>query len=1008
VALAGMLSAARAAGPPMLRITNGTLEVAYEADTGQFSVSRLAPERATFLRAGSLHGAGGTGGAAKVVPATDAVFGDGQAIEVAYPDGSRDEIRVFAGLPFVLFRSCLHNGDDEPSVTNKVHALSVGVDLGRPAEALSVLGTGGLAKAEESPGSYMWMAVADARSRSGVVAGWLTADRGSGIVFASEKEGRVLIDAEIDYGRLRMAPGQSEKLETFALGYFDDARLGLEAWADAVARVYGVKLPPQPCGYCTWYHAGASDEKALAAQSAFAAERLAPFGFSVVQIDDGWQDGDSRGNGPRKNFTRPRADGPYPSGMKATADGIRAAGLVPGVWFMPFASTYNDPWFESRQEWFVKRDDGRPFDVRWGGTCLDMTRPDVRDYVRDMVQRIARDWGYRYFKMDGLWTGTGTELMYVNDVYKDDGMGNAVFSNPEKTNIEAYRDGLKLVREAAGSDVFLLGCCANQNMRSYGGAFGLVDAMRIGPDNGVSWNGILTGARYGTRNYFLHGRVWYNDPDVIYVRPRFPVNEARVSGSWAAISGQLTIASYAFEALPPDRLDILKRIMPSHGLVARPVDLFEQPVARVWLLTDDRRQPRRDVVALFNWDDQPAAFDESLERMGLSGEAEYLGFDFWAGGLVPPVEKKLELTVPPHSCVILALRPVEDHPLVLSTSRHVTQGIVDVAEETWDAAARELSGISKVVGGDDYDLRVATFTTKGMWKPAGAEVSETDRGAGVTVSLVEETGLARVTIRSPGSREVSWKVRFEPGQTREPDPEAATELKGEMDDVFGPVTLSWKGNGPFYEVRRDNVVLCAGQSAASLVDSGTAPGNTYRYTVVPLSFDGRRGAAAELTFSTPTADPGPVPPLPQVSLTTLKPRSVRTGWGQFGVGKSAAGSPLTLGKEVFADGIGVHAPAEVVYDRKPEWKRFVAVVGIDEAIRKNDRSSLVCEVVAESGGRSTVLGRSPILRFGRLERWHFDVALPDDCERIHLVVTDGGDDNNSDHADWVRAGFQTE
>ena len=56
--------------------------------------------------------------------------------------------------------------------------------------------------------------------------------------------------------------------------------------------------------------------------------------------------------------------------------------------------------------------------------------------------------------------------------------------DPDKTNIEAFRSGLKLVREAAGKDVFLLGCCASQNMRSYGGAFGLVDAMRVGPDNG--------------------------------------------------------------------------------------------------------------------------------------------------------------------------------------------------------------------------------------------------------------------------------------------------------------------------------------------------------------------------------------------------------------------------------------------------------------------------------------------------------------------------------------------
>ena len=45
--------------------------------------------------------------------------------------------------------------------------------------------------------------------------------------------------------------------------------------------------------------------------------------------------------------------------------------------------------------------------------------------------------------------------IYVNDAYKEDGIGDAVFHDPDKTNIQAYRDGLRLVREAAGRDVGL-------------------------------------------------------------------------------------------------------------------------------------------------------------------------------------------------------------------------------------------------------------------------------------------------------------------------------------------------------------------------------------------------------------------------------------------------------------------------------------------------------------------------------------------------------------------------
>src|SRR5581483_2081051 len=114
--------------------------------------------------------------------------------------------------------------------------------------------------------------------------------------------------------------------------YFDDARLGLEQWADTVAKVYNIHLPPQPVGYCTWYaekngHAG--DQKTLAELSGFAAQNLKPYGFNFIQIDDGWQLGEKK-NGPRKNFTDFDPQGKYPAGMKAMADKIRADGFMPG------------------------------------------------------------------------------------------------------------------------------------------------------------------------------------------------------------------------------------------------------------------------------------------------------------------------------------------------------------------------------------------------------------------------------------------------------------------------------------------------------------------------------------------------------------------------------------------------------------------------------------------------------------------------------------------------------
>lgn len=53
----------------------------------------------------------------------------------------------------------------------------------------------------------------------------------------------------------------------------------------------------------------------------------------------------------------------------------------------------------------------------------------------------------------------------------------------------------------SGEEVFILGCNVSQNMRTLGASFGLVDAMRIGPDNGPSWEALKRGPWHGTNRY---------------------------------------------------------------------------------------------------------------------------------------------------------------------------------------------------------------------------------------------------------------------------------------------------------------------------------------------------------------------------------------------------------------------------------------------------------------------------------------------------------------------------
>ena len=102
--------------------------------------------------------------------------------------------------------------------------------------------------------------------------------------------------------------------------------------------------------YCSRYaeqHGQAGDENSTVELARLAAKELKPFGFSVIQIDDEWQDGPKL-NGPRRGFDRVRPNGPYAHGIAPVAEAVEKEGLTFGLWWLPFARNYQDPDYRDR------------------------------------------------------------------------------------------------------------------------------------------------------------------------------------------------------------------------------------------------------------------------------------------------------------------------------------------------------------------------------------------------------------------------------------------------------------------------------------------------------------------------------------------------------------------------------------------------------------------------------------------------------------------------------------
>ncbi|MBN2475677.1 MAG: alpha-galactosidase [Pirellulales bacterium] len=746
----------------MLTLDNGTLQVRYDTQTGTFTARR--GDR-LFITTGRLVGPKVTdsveandGADAGLIDVADSL-GSGTAIEVTWPDGRIRRLALYESLPFICVTAAIRNTGTEPISVRQVTPLVAVADAGAPMSQLRGFGPEGSHELADKT-HFCFAAAADPKTRAGVVCGWLSHYRASGVVSVRAQDRRLVFEGRSEYGRLLVPPHTTAPGETLAIGWFDDALDGLEAYAAGCAKAHQILLPDKvPSGYCTWYHAGASDQEKTAELADFAGKELKKYGFDFVQIDDGWQIGS-------RDFTTYNPRGRYADGIKRTSEKITGAGLVGGIWFIPFGWDPNCDALAGHSDWLVKRPDGSVYSVHWAGSCLDMTHPEARKFLRDVVQRITRDWGYKYIKIDGLWSGMAVKILYPSPAYRDDEIGSAVLHDPSQTQVEAYRAGLQLVREAAGDDVFILGCNIAQNARTLGASFGLVDGMRIGHDIGARWDAVRGCAVPTSHFYFFHHKVWFNDPDCLMLRDPLTLDQARAWGSLLALSGQMNVVSEWLPGLPPDRLDVVKRTMPNHGGLGRPVDLLENDLPTVWHYRARLGEERIDLVGLFNWDEnQPARLELDPAMLGLPAlpDDRYVGFDYWEDTFVGPFSGKCSFDLRPSSCRVIAVQRLQRHPQLVGTSRHVTQGPIDVAAVAWDPERRTLSGRSQVVGEDPYELRLLSPEAEAEGLHAvEAHVSGVDQQqAGVTVSVQQTGPQVRVVIESPQCGEVAWSVRFE-------------------------------------------------------------------------------------------------------------------------------------------------------------------------------------------------------------------------------------------------------
>lgn len=469
------------------------------------------------------------------------------------------------------------------------------------------------------------------------------------------------------------------------------------------------------------------------------AERLAPFGYEYVQIDDGFQ---RLPIGVPENWLRTNAK--FPGGLGGLHDYIASRGLQPGLWTN--TSFADSAWAAAHPNYFVRTGDGHPARGNWIGFVMDGANPATMQDLVLPVYRALKAQGWSYFKVDAL-----RHLRYEGyNSYA------GFYARRGIDRVRVYRSFVQQIRDVIGRDAFLL---ASWGPRPE--LIGIIDATRLG-DDGFGYGG------FSQFNSF-NNVIWRNDPDHIEIaRP-----DGYRSATITSLTGSLLMLTDRPEVYRTDRVEAARRTAPvlyttpgqaydidpsrssrlamvEHevsGSGPRPFEADQRLQQTLYQLDIARSFERWTVLA------RTTGAPDSLRMidLGLMPGRDYVAFDFWGKRFLGTFRDTLVAGAidPAFQVQVVCLRERQVHPQLLATNRHVSCGGVDLERVSW--SGETLEGTSRVVAGDVYELYVT--------EPAGWTAESVD-APGAEAVLAHRDGEVRVTIRGAKAGLLTWRVRY--------------------------------------------------------------------------------------------------------------------------------------------------------------------------------------------------------------------------------------------------------
>jgi hypothetical protein len=507
---------------------------------------------------------------------------------------------------------------------------------------------------------------------------------------------RGVVTAYCDFEGYSLPPGGSMESERLRVARGDHPIAALHAWADAAAAHYQPRIwPGTPAGWVGWswvdpFHVE-NYEDVVRRNARAIRVKLPDSGIDYIWVSLGNLKDREPGNWLEWNREL------MPGGPQVLVRDLAKLDFKLGLWAGVF-------WMSSRLEGRVAqlRDafllkDGQPMTVphRELGAqyILDPTHPKTQVWFEE-VFRTWREWGIRYYMLDFLYSASGsTPGRYRADAYH----------NPKLVaGPEAFRDALKVIRQAAGPDTYLL-VSTGPTLQTVG----LLDAVRAGTDYGEGrpldgpgkgfypatfvinkpdyWTSHLRAVQAWATHFFVHRKLWIADSgNVLTVDKPVSLNDAQISATIFGLNGSPLMIGDDVDRMSEERLALLRQQFPRLPEAAEPLDLFEavEPdYPKTFRLRVRTGWDEWDLFAVFNFGGEP------LRKVVPATGAVW---DFWEERHAGVATGSFVVNVPPRSVRLLRVAPARPHPWVLSTDIHIRQGQAEIAAVHWDETAGEL------------------------------------------------------------------------------------------------------------------------------------------------------------------------------------------------------------------------------------------------------------------------------------------------------------------------------